>query len=72
MAINTLDQAADLWRRHVMALEDVNHRLERICRALAEAAVPCALVGGQAVAPWTDSGQWTDASGQWVVAGAEP
>jgi hypothetical protein len=35
-----------------MALEDVTGRLERICRALEEAAVPYALVGGQAVAMW--------------------
>jgi hypothetical protein len=35
-----------------MALEDVTARLERITRALEEAAVPYALVGGQAVALW--------------------
>jgi hypothetical protein len=35
-----------------MALDDVADRLERICTALREAAVPYALVGGQAVAIW--------------------
>ena len=35
-----------------MALEDVTDRLHRISRALAEAEVPYALVGGQAVALW--------------------
>jgi len=35
-----------------MALEDVTRRLERICSALETAAVPYALVGGQAVAMW--------------------
>ena len=35
-----------------MALDDVARRLERFCRALREAGVPYALVGGQAVAIW--------------------
>ena len=35
-----------------MALEDVTRRLQRICAALETAAVPYALVGGQAVAMW--------------------
>jgi hypothetical protein len=35
-----------------MALDEVTNRLERICRALEQAAVPYALVGGQAVAMW--------------------
>lgn len=35
-----------------MALDDVAGRLERICTALRDAAVPYALVGGQAVAIW--------------------
>lgn len=35
-----------------MAVEDVDRRLRRICRALSEAHVPYALVGGQAVALW--------------------
>lgn len=40
------------WTRYTMALEDVTHRLERICQALGAAGVPYALVGGQAVALW--------------------
>ena len=38
-----------------MALDDVTARLHRICRALGEAGVPFALVGGQAVALWVAS-----------------
>jgi hypothetical protein len=52
MPIETLDQPLNPWNRHVMALEDVTERLERICGALQEALVPYALVGGQAVAIW--------------------
>jgi hypothetical protein len=35
-----------------MAMDDVDRRLQRICRAFVEADVPFALVGGQAVAIW--------------------
>lgn len=35
-----------------MALDDVTRRMQRICAALDAAAVPFALVGGQAVALW--------------------
>ena len=35
-----------------MALDEVADRLKRICGALEKANVPCALVGGQAVAMW--------------------
>ena len=42
----------DPWELYMMALEDIANRLERITRALAEADVPYALVGGQAVALW--------------------
>jgi hypothetical protein len=38
-----------------MALDDVTARLQRICRALEQASVPFALVGGQAVALWVAS-----------------
>jgi hypothetical protein len=38
-----------------MALDEVTDRLQRITRALEEAAVPYALVGGQAVALWVAS-----------------
>lgn len=41
-----------LWEKHVMALEDVTRRLERIVGALEATAVPYALIGGQAVALW--------------------
>ncbi len=41
-----------LWERYVMALDEVTDRLQRITRALEEAGVPYALVGGQAVALW--------------------
>jgi hypothetical protein len=41
-----------LWERYVMALDAVTERPQRITRALEEALVPCALVGGQAVALW--------------------
>ncbi len=35
-----------------MALDDVTDRLHRVTRALGDANVPYALVGGQAVALW--------------------
>jgi hypothetical protein len=38
-----------------MALDEVTDRLQRIARALVEAGVPYALVGGQAVALWVAS-----------------
>src|SRR5262245_59236298 len=41
-----------IWERYVMALDKVTDRLERIARALEEASVAYALVGGQAVALW--------------------
>lgn len=52
MATRLQTQPDDVWERHLMALEDVTQRLERITRALDEASVPYALVGGQAVAMW--------------------
>ncbi len=52
MSTRTGDQAADLWKQYVMALDRVTDRLGRICTALEEASVPYALVGGQAVAMW--------------------
>src|SRR6266436_5919291 len=42
----------DLWKRYTMALDKVTERLERFTGALEQAAVPYALVGGQAVALW--------------------
>jgi hypothetical protein len=44
--------SAGAWERYLMALDEVTDRLQRIARALEEAGVPYALVGGQAVALW--------------------
>src|SRR5438309_7241627 len=52
MRSQILDQSQNLWQRHVMALEDVTDRLQRITAALEQHGVPYALVGGQAVALW--------------------
>ena len=52
MPTRAVDQAAKLWKQHLMALEDVTDRMERILGALREALIPYALVGGQAVAMW--------------------
>jgi hypothetical protein len=46
---------ASIWNQYLMALDEVTDRLERICRALEQARVPFALVGGQAVALWVAS-----------------
>jgi hypothetical protein len=40
------------WERYLMALDEVTDRLERITKALDQAGVPYAIVGGQAVALW--------------------
>ena len=45
-------QAPGLWEKYIMALDEVTDRLQRITRALEEAGVAYALVGGQAVALW--------------------
>ncbi|MHC4398263.1 MAG: nucleotidyl transferase AbiEii/AbiGii toxin family protein [Planctomycetota bacterium] len=55
MAPKTGNEPGPLWERYVMALDDVGDRLQRISRALEEASVPFALVGGQAVALWVAS-----------------
>src|SRR6516225_11451140 len=44
-----------LWEKHIMALDKVTERMEKVSRALGEAGVPFALVGGQAVAIWVAS-----------------
>src|SRR5438445_12935169 len=49
---NSALQIPGLWESYVMALDKVTERLERITRAFESAAVPYALVGGQAVALW--------------------
>jgi hypothetical protein len=43
------------WEKYLMALDEIAQRLERITKALTEAGVPFALVGGQAVALWVAS-----------------
>jgi hypothetical protein len=48
----TVSATADPWQRYLAAMQSVTERLTRICRALREAKVPYALVGGQAVALW--------------------
>jgi len=50
--METIAHPPTLWEKYVMALDKVTVRLQRIARALEEAAVPFALVGGQAVALW--------------------
>ncbi len=45
-------QTPNLLERYAMAVERVTERLQRITAALEGAAVPYALVGGQAVAVW--------------------
>src|SRR5437870_7379997 len=52
---NSALQIPGLWESYVMALDKVTERLERITRAFESAAVPFALVGGQAVALWVAS-----------------
>ncbi len=52
MPSSTLSATNNLWDRYLMALQDVTNRLNRITRALEEAGVDYALVGGQAVALW--------------------
>jgi len=55
MDVASSDAAPSLWERYVMALDEVTERLRRITKALADANVPYALVGGQAVALWVAS-----------------
>jgi len=55
MPDESADKTNDLWKRYVTALDKVGDRLQRICRALDDASVPYALVGGQAVALWVAS-----------------
>jgi hypothetical protein len=52
VSAKAMPSSAGVWERYLMALDDVTDRLERIARALEEAGVPYALVGGQAVALW--------------------
>src|SRR5260370_19408662 len=52
ISMNSLSSSTGIWERYLMALDEVTDRLERIARALEEAGVAYALVGGQAVALW--------------------
>lgn len=44
-----------VFERMFGAMEKVRERLERVCRALGEAAVPYAVIGGNAVAAWVST-----------------
>jgi hypothetical protein len=44
-----------LWERYIMAMDKLTERLNRITDALTKAAVPYALVGGQAVIFWVST-----------------
>jgi hypothetical protein len=55
VSAKTMPSTPGLWEKYVMALDEVTERLRRVTRALEEAAVPYALVGGQAVALWVAS-----------------
>ena len=44
--------ATGIWESYLMALDEITDRMQRIVRALKEANVAYALVGGQAVALW--------------------
>jgi hypothetical protein len=52
VAAKPVASTSGLWDSYVMALDEVTDRLHRIARALDEAGVDFALVGGQAVALW--------------------
>ncbi len=52
MSATTRAPLPGLWEKYLKALDEVSNRLQRITAALEKAAVPYALVGGQAVALW--------------------
>lgn len=52
MAVEITEFRADTWLRLERAVELVRLRLERATRALSEANVPHAVIGGHAVAAW--------------------
>ena len=52
MSGKLVSSATGLWERYLMALDEITDRLQRIARALEEASIAYALVGGQAVALW--------------------
>lgn len=46
------EPAVDVFKRMFRAVELVRERLDRACKALQEAEIPYAVVGGNAVAAW--------------------
>ena len=52
MSPELVPSGPSIWERYLMALDEVTDRLQRITRALEEAGISYALVGGQAVAIW--------------------
>src|SRR5438874_12586230 len=52
MSAKLVPPTTGIWESYLMALDEVTDRLQRIARALDEAGVAYALVGGQAVALW--------------------
>src|SRR5262245_28323493 len=52
MSVTSTTSPTGLWEKHVMAVDDVTRRLERIAAALGREGLPFAFVGGQAVALW--------------------
>jgi len=48
----SFDSTLNPWQRHLMAVREVQERLERVTAALCQAGVPHAVAGGQAVAAW--------------------
>jgi len=46
------EQSQDVFERMFRAVELVQERLNRACRALREAKVPYAVIGGNALAAW--------------------
>jgi hypothetical protein len=52
MSVLSANQPRSFWEKHLMAVDQLSQRLERITRALLEKKVPYALIGGQAVNMW--------------------
>src|SRR2546426_11908167 len=52
MVVRLATNAPSLLEKYVMALDEVAERLRRVTAALADAGVPYALIGGQAVGLW--------------------
>lgn len=52
MSVNLDPAVTGIWESYLMALDEITDRMQRIARALAEAKIDYALVGGQAVALW--------------------